>query len=72
MTLTEAVLEIFDGGNAYTPAEVHALTTKMGRGWLLTSVRREITVLTDAGILRNTGEQKMGAFGKLNYIWKKA
>lgn len=38
----------------------------------LTSVRRAITNLTKQGFLKQTGNQRAGKYGKLNWTWKKS
>lgn len=43
------------------PGKLHQLNEY---AWPLTSTRRSITNLTDAGILEKTHEQRMGPFGK--------
>jgi hypothetical protein len=37
----------------------------------ITSIRRAITKLTDAGKLEKTDERVMGMFGKKEYVWEK-
>lgn len=66
------VLKIFEGATKpLTPSEVHAILT---RGFIpektpLTSIRRSITSLTDAGLLVKTDQKRKGAFGVTNNTW---
>lgn len=38
--------------------------------WPITSIRRSITGLTDAGFLRITMHRAMGMFGRLEHLWE--
>ena len=37
--------------------------------WLLTSIRRAITNLTDDGYLNKTDQRKIGRYGKMVHLW---
>ena len=50
-----------------TPFEIETATAK---NWPITSIRRAITDLTNAGKLEKTGEKRMGPYGKQTYCWK--
>jgi Fe2+ or Zn2+ uptake regulation protein len=50
------------------PHEVHALVAQPGTP--LTSIRRAITNLTEAGLLEKTPHRRMGAYGKHVYCWR--
>jgi Fe2+ or Zn2+ uptake regulation protein len=50
------------------PSAVHALGLEAGRSWLLTSVRRSMTNLERAGLLRKAGVVD-GPHGKPEHTW---
>ena len=50
-----------------TPFEI---STATGQNWPITSIRRAITDLTNAGKLEKTEEKRMGPYGKQTYCWK--
>ena len=55
----------------WTPFEVHEfLMLFHNRDWPITSVRRAITNLTRDGDLVKTNIQRMGPYGKKNYVWR--
>lgn len=64
----DAVLAIMRTG-AWSPSQVWQYGTKAGRRWLLTSVRRSISNLTDAGLLEKTGLQVDGCYGRREHTW---
>lgn len=49
------------------PGRLHK---KLGFDWPITSTRRAISNLTDAGILEKTSQQSTGIFGKPEYHWQ--
>lgn len=50
------------------PHEVHEI---LGAGATpLTSIRRAITNLTEAGLLEKTDERRLGQYGKYVYCWR--
>jgi len=54
-----------------SPSTVCALLNKMlERQWLLTSIRRAITSLTDQGLLEKTSRKVIGPQGRPEYQWK--
>lgn len=66
----EAVLAIFRGTpGALSPSQVWRIGEQGGRRWLLTSVRRSITNLTDAGVLVRLSVTRMGPYGKPEHTW---
>lgn len=65
----EAITLIFRTGKPYTPSEIMTLCNRAGHSYLLTSVRRSITSLTDRGVLRNTGNFKQGPYGRPEGVW---
>lgn len=64
-----AVLAMFQGGRHLTPSQAWKFGTSCGRNWLLTSVRRSFTNLTNEGKLIKTGQQRAGPYGRPEYIW---
>lgn len=67
-TQDESVLAIFKKGIGYTASEVW---DEYGN-WIapLTSIRRAITNLMNAGIIEKTDEQRPGIYGKAEYVYK--
>lgn len=67
----EAVLAIFRGsqGRALTPSQVWRVGLEGGRNWLLTSVRRSMTNLTDAEVLVRLSTTIPGPYGKPEHQW---
>lgn len=51
----------------YSPIEIHNIFKK---SMLLTSVRRSITNLTNAGMLVKTDKKVEGQYGVVNLTWK--
>ena len=70
-----AVLVVFfmAGQQDYTPSEMaKKFKDKKGRlKYPLTSIRRAITNLTDAGRLVKTDEYRPGIYGKREHIWRR-
>lgn len=66
---TEQILRFFrqNPHTTFTPWDVHL---QLGQQLMITSVRRAITTLTDAGYLVKTGERRRGLVGEANYTWK--
>jgi hypothetical protein len=64
------VLDIIDrlGGSA-SPSQVWRAVSKK---WPITSCRRAMTNLTNAGKLVKTGEKRVGEFGRNEGVWKLA
>ena len=52
----------------WTPEEVHRAC--IGAGVPLTSTRRAMTMLADAGVLEKTETRRRGSFGKLAHCWR--
>lgn len=67
-----AVLAIFQSGGVWSPSQVWQQGQLAGRQWLLTSVRRAITNLTKAGLLKQTGAPVDGPYGRPENTWSKA
>ncbi len=66
----EVVLAIFRAHRvAKSPSQIHAIGEQEGRKWLLTSVRRAITNLTNAGILVHMREHRDGPYGRPEGLW---
>ncbi len=70
----EAVLAIFRAQHAQSlaPSQVWQTGTANGRQWLLTSVRRSITNLTNAGVLARASRLHDGPYGRLEHAWRLA
>lgn len=64
----ELILKFFqeNRGELFTPCQVHA---EIGLNAPLTSIRRAITNLTDAGKLVKAGIQRKGLYGKMAHCW---
>ena len=54
----------------YTPSQVLEYVF-MGENVPLTSVRRAISDLTEAGVLFKTGRKRVGAYGRPEYCWRR-
>lgn len=66
-----AILAIFIAQQLpLSPSQVREHCARMGREWLLTSVRRSITTLTDRDLLVCTGEKVRGAYGRPEMLWR--
>ena len=65
----EKILAVFKCARAklITPPEVY---TALGERYPITSIRRAITNLTNAGLLEKTDKKKEGLYGKVNYCWR--
>lgn len=55
-----------------TPSQVHIIGRTFGSKWLLTSVRRSISSLTDTGVLVKTAQMRMGPHGRPEGCWRLA
>lgn len=62
----EKILIVFKKEKELTPSEVWEYLME----YPLTSIRRAMTNLTDQGRLIKTSTQKVGYYGKANYVWK--
>lgn len=67
-----AILEIFKKTHLdmLTPIEVHSIYCATKPCVPITSIRRAITNLTNAGYLIKTSRKKMEVFGHRNYCWQ--
>ncbi len=66
----ELVLAIFrHHRRPMTPSEVWRIGQDGGRNWLLTSVRRSITNLTNAEVLVHLQQSRMGPYGRPEGLW---
>ena len=65
----EKVMDFFtlNPGVEFTPPEVHKYVSSMAP---LTSIRRAITNLTNAGKLVRSDVKRQGIYGRDNYTWK--
>lgn len=66
-----AVLAII-GIGVWSPSAVWNFGRVAGRDWLLTSVRRSMSVLEKAGALKKTGIMLDGPYGRPENTWSKA
>ena len=62
----EKIMVIFQQKKELTPSEVWEYLME----YPLTSIRRAMTNLTDQGRLTKTSIQKIGYYGKPNYVWQ--
>ena len=69
-----AVVAIFrrHAGQMLTPSRVWEIGRAHGSRWLLTSVRRSITTLTDDGVLVKTPVTAIGPYGRPEHAWRLA
>ncbi len=64
VTQQDLIMKVFTDGCHHTPFDI------MDRlGYPITSIRRAITNLTDAGKLEKTQLWKEGGYGKRNHTW---
>lgn len=69
----EAVVAIFRAlQSKLTPSQVHLIGERNGRQWLLTSVRRSMTNLANAGPLVRLDETQQGPHGRPEHFWRLA
>jgi len=65
----DIVLECFGKfPNGATPSDIHSFA--FAHAAPITSIRRAISNLTDAGLLVKTQYKRLGPYGKPEYIWK--
>lgn len=68
----QAILLLFENcGRPFSPSQVYRLMQKAGHNWPITSVRRAITNLEQAGRLTKTGDLIIGLFGRPENTWIK-
>lgn len=53
-----------------SPSQIHNSLVVMGNKYPITSIRRAITNLTDAGYLVKTESTRLGSYGAPEYLWK--
>jgi Fe2+ or Zn2+ uptake regulation protein len=68
----DVVLAIMANGKLWSPSEVHAVGVKAGKRWPVTSVRRAMSVLEDAGALIKTDTTIPSPLGSIEHCWRKA
>ncbi|AIK67782.1 HTH DNA binding protein [Mycobacterium phage Piro94] len=68
----ETVKALFRRHGSLTPWQAWQAGVDQGERWLITSVRMQITVLTDEGFLVKTDDQVEGPYGKPEHIWRLA
>lgn len=65
----DAVLAAFRCHLILTPSRCHSIVS-MGRPMLLTSVRRSIATLTEAGVLEKLSTRLPGPYGAQEHLWQ--
>lgn len=68
----DAVLALFRVNGALAPSEAWKQYQAHGKQAPLTSIRRSITTLTNAGALVKTGLQVPGLYGSPEHVWRLA
>lgn len=71
-SLQQFVRDAFIDGGMLGPSDVWMQAQRAGRHWPLTSVRAQITILTDDGVLKKTGQQRQGMYGRPEGLWELA
>jgi Fe2+ or Zn2+ uptake regulation protein len=67
----EVIEKIFiQAANALSPSKVHSYCEMKGYNYLLTSVRRTINTLTNAGKLAHTGKSVTSPYGRPEGLWQ--
>jgi hypothetical protein len=66
----EQVLAVFRACGRLTPSACQRELESLGVRILLTSVRRSITTLTDAGVLRKTADKLPGPWRMPEFVWQ--
>ena len=66
----EQVLAVFRACARLTPSACQRELESLGVSMLLTSVRRSITTLTDAGALRKTADKLPGPYRMPEFVWE--
>jgi hypothetical protein len=66
------ILSIFETypNEGLTPFDIEDFAHDQEVSWPITSIRRAITDLTNAGKLTKTNTKKLGRYGKLVHTWK--
>lgn len=66
----DAILAIYAAARGpLSPSDVWKRCEQAGKRWPITSVRRAITGLTQAGALVRLDEQKRGVYGRPEHCW---
>jgi len=68
-TQENVIQSLFSNGEELTPSEVLDRCNASGYKYLITSVRRAMTNLTNKGILVKNTTLKDGAYGKQTHTW---
>jgi len=55
----------------FSPSMMHSMMERHGRKVPITSVRRAISDLTREGVLKKTDKQRIGYYGKREYMWRR-
>jgi hypothetical protein len=66
------ILDYFKRKRTLTPSQIYRYRVAVGlnNNVPITSIRRSITVLTNEGLLIKTNQQKIGIYGKPEYVWQ--
>ena len=69
----EAVYMLADNfvDKSFSPSMMHSQFEFYGKKVPITSVRRAISDLTREGVLKKTDKQRIGYYGKKEYMWRK-
>ena len=72
MKQEDQILGIFQAfpNEGLTPFDIEDFARNQEVNWPITSIRRAITDLTNAGKLTKTDVKKMGRYGKNVFTWK--
>ena len=54
----------------FSPSMMHSVMERHGKKLPITSVRRAISDLTREGVLKKTDKQRIGYYGKREYMWR--
>tara|TARA_R100000808_G_scaffold20080_1_gene43447 strand:+ start:119 stop:403 length:285 start_codon:yes stop_codon:yes gene_type:complete len=68
----DLILAVFETypNEGLTPFDIEDFAHDQEVSWPITSIRRAITDLTNAGKLTKTNTKKLGRYGKLVHTWK--
>lgn len=65
------IFNLFKRKRVLSPSEIYRLRMSSGLGDIpITSIRRGITNLTNLGRLKKTDRQRLGMYGKPEFIWE--
>lgn len=67
-TVIEAIFRS-NQDKAFTPYDIEIELKKQGKEYLITSIRRAITTLTDARVLVKTAQTVLCKYGRDSHLW---